>query len=123
MPCVVVDIGYKMVKCDHTYDLAELQLQKIIENLGTIRRTKGAQCKFGAILVCMFFYVQNEFPSFGIVEWKTNSTIAVQINDFIEQLGDNFESIMPSYFEDFKKTMKGTMRIPVSLVEKHVKDI
>ena len=30
---------------------------------------------------------------------------------------------MTSYFEDVKKTMKGRMRIPVSLVEKHVKDI
>ena len=47
----------------------------------------------------------------------------VQINDYIEQLGDNFESIMTSYFEYFKKTMKGRMRIPISLVEKHEKDI
>ena len=30
---------------------------------------------------------------------------------------------MTSYFEEFKKTMKGRMRIPVSLVEKHVQDI
>ena len=30
---------------------------------------------------------------------------------------------MTSYFEYFKKTMKGMMRIPVSLVEKHVQDI
>ena len=57
MLCVAIDIGYKMVKHDHTYDSTELQLQKIIENLGAIRRTKGAQYKFGAILVCMFFYV------------------------------------------------------------------
>ena len=118
-----MDIGYKMVKCDHAYDLAELQLQKIIENLGAIRRKKGAKCKFGAILVFIFFYVQNEFPSFGIVEWKTNRSVAFQINDFIEQLGDNFESIMTSYFEDFKKIMKGRMQIPIPLVEKHVKDI
>ena len=40
VPCVAVDIGYKMVKCYHTYDLAELQLQKIIDNLKAIRRTK-----------------------------------------------------------------------------------
>ena len=59
VPCITIDIGYKMVKRDHTYDLAELQLQQIIENLGAIRRTKGAQCKFGSILFCMFFYVQN----------------------------------------------------------------
>ena len=40
VPCIVVDVGYKIVKRDHTYDLAELQLQQIMENLGAIRRTK-----------------------------------------------------------------------------------
>ena len=112
-----------MVKQDHTYDLAELQLQQINENLGAIRKTKGAQCKFGAILVCIFFFVHNEFSSFGKVDWKTNRSVMVQINDYIEQLGDNFESIMTSYFEDFKKKMEGRMRILVFLVEKHKNDI
>ena len=64
---LLIDVGYKIVKMDHSYDLAELQLQQINENLGAIRRTKGAQCKFGSILVCIFFYVQNEFLSFGKV--------------------------------------------------------
>ena len=27
VPCIAVDVGYKIVKKDHTYDLAELQLQ------------------------------------------------------------------------------------------------
>ena len=62
-----------------------------MENLGAIRRTKGAQCKFGSILVCIFFYVLNSFPTFGKVGWKTNRSIVVQINEYIEQLGDNFE--------------------------------
>ena len=57
MLCVAVDMGYKMVKKYHTYDLVELLLQQINENLGAIRKTKGTQCKFGAILVCIFFYV------------------------------------------------------------------
>lgn len=41
----------------------------------------------------------------------------------IEQLGDNFESAMTSYFEDFKKSMKQRLRIPISLVEKHYDDV
>ena len=57
IPYIVVGVGYKLVKNDHTYDLVELQLQQINENLGAIRRSKGAQCIFGAILVCIFFYV------------------------------------------------------------------
>ena len=72
------------MKKDHTYDLAEMQLQQINENLVAIRRTKGAQCKFGANLVCIFFYVQNEFPSFGKVVWRSDRTVIAQINEYIE---------------------------------------
>ena len=70
VPCIVVDVAYKLVKMNHTYDLAELMLQKINENLGVIRKSKGDQCKFGSILVCMFFYVMKEFPSFGKINWN-----------------------------------------------------
>ena len=76
-------------------------MQKIMENLGqgAIRKSKTTQCKLGSILVCIFFYVQNEFPSFGKLGWKMNRSISIQINENIEQMGDNFESIMTSYFE------------------------
>ena len=33
IPCIAMDVGYKIVKRDHTYGLAELQLQQIMENL------------------------------------------------------------------------------------------
>ena len=71
----------------------------------------------------MFFYVKNIFPTFGKVSWKKNRSIAVQIGEFIEQLGNNFESVMTRYFEDFKQSMKKRLRILVSLVEKHYDDI
>lgn len=54
IPYIAVDVGYKIVKKDYTYDLAELQIQKIIANLGVVRKTKSAQCKFGSILICIF---------------------------------------------------------------------
>ena len=38
-------------------------------------------------------------------------------------MGENFETLMTSYFEDFKNSMKQRMRIPISLVEKHYNDI
>ena len=77
-----------------------------MENLGAITKSKSAQCKFGSILVCIFFYVQNVFPSFGKLGWKTNRSVDVKINEYIEQMGENFESVMTSYFEDFKKSIK-----------------
>ena len=38
-------------------------------------------------------------------------------------MGENFETIMTRYFEDFKKSMKQRLRIPVSLVEQDYNDI
>ena len=73
-----------------------------MENLRAIKKTKSAQCKFGSILICIFFYVHNTFPSFGTMGWKTNRLVVAQIGEYIEQLGENFESIMTSYFEDFE---------------------
>ena len=55
--------------------------------------------------------------------WRTDRTIIAQINEYIEQMGDNFESLMTSYFEDFKKSMKQRLRILISLVEKHANDV
>ena len=121
--CIAANVGYKIVKKDHTCDLVELQLWQIMENLGAIRRSKSAQCNFGSILICIFFYVQNEFSSIVTIGWKTNSSVAIKINDYIEKMGDNFESIMTSYFEDFKKFMKQRLRMPVSIVEQHINDI
>ena len=70
VPCIVVDVAYKLVKKDHTYDLAKLMVQQINENLREIRKSKGAQCKFGVVLVCIFFYLMKEFPSIGKVNWE-----------------------------------------------------
>ena len=98
-------------------------LQQINENLGAIRRSKGAQCKFGLVLVCIFFYVMEEFRSIGKVNWNSKKPSITQINEYIQQMGDNFEAQMTSYFEDFKKSMKQRMRILVLVVEKHVNDI
>ena len=117
VPCIVVDVAYKLVKKDHTYDLAELLLEQINENLGAIKRSKGAQCKFGSVLVCIFFYVLEEFPSIDKVNWKSKKSPITQINEYIEKMGDNFEAQMTSYFEDFNKSIKQRLRILVSLVE------
>ena len=57
------------------------------------------------------------------MKWRLDQSAVEQINEMTNQLGDNFDSIMTSYFEDFKKSMKERFRIPKSLVEAHEKDI
>ena len=64
-----------------------------------------------------------EFPSVGKVNWDQNKTIIEQINEFIKKMGENFDAQMASYFEDFKKSMKQRLRIPILLVEKYYNDI
>lgn len=46
-----------------------------------------------------------------------------KINEYIYQLGENFENVMDIYFEEFKKRMKMRMRIPEELVIKYYSDI
>ena len=87
VPCIAIDVAYKLVKKDHTYELEKLMLQQIKENLGAIRRSKGAQCKFGSVLVYIFFYVMEEFPSIGKVNYNSNKSAVTQINEFINQMG------------------------------------
>ena len=33
VPCIAIDVAYKLVKKDHTYNLAEVMLQQINKNL------------------------------------------------------------------------------------------
>ena len=40
VPCIVVDVGYKIVKKDYTCDLVELQLQQLMQNLGAIKNLR-----------------------------------------------------------------------------------
>ena len=42
VPYIAMDVGYKIVKKDHSYDLVELQLQKLMENLTVVKKTKSA---------------------------------------------------------------------------------
>lgn len=87
-----------------------------------MRKGKSASYNFGSLLVCILFYVQNTFHTFGQVSWMTNKSIAQQISEFIEKLRYIFQSVLTSYFEYFKKFMKQRLRIPISLVEKHYDD-
>ena len=54
----------------------------------------------------MFFYVMKEFPLVGKVNWDQKKIIIEKINEYIKQMGENFDAQMTSYFEDFKKSMK-----------------
>ena len=83
MSCDAIYLGYKIVKKDHEYDLVELHLQKLIENLEVVRKDKNISCKFGSLLVCIFFHVQNYFPTVGRVTWDRNKTIVDQLNELI----------------------------------------
>ena len=58
-----MDLGYKIVKKDHSYDLSKLKLTQLEDNIAVIRKAKNTSCKFGALLVCTFYYVQDSFPT------------------------------------------------------------
>ena len=46
-----------------------------------------------------------------------------QISEYITQLGENFENVMDTYFEEFKKRMKRRMRILEEFFTSYYNDI
>lgn len=121
--CEAVDLAYKVVKKNMDFDLAEVLLTQFNKNMDSIRTSKNNPCKFGSLLICIFFYVQNFFPSKGTVVWRKHTPILYQINEFIAEIGQNFETVMDNYFEEFKDKMDNRFRIPPKLVKDYKDDI
>ena len=119
MPCIAVDINYEIVNKDHSYDLVELQLQKISKNLGAIRKDKNTSYKFGSFLISIYFYEKKSFPTIDIVAWDRSRSTMEQISDLIRRSVENFEEIMGNYFEEFKEKMRSRMIIPKYIIKKY----
>ena len=60
----------------------------------SIRTSKKNPCKFGSLLTCLFFYVQKFFPSKGSIVWRKDIPILYKINEFIAEMGENFDKLM-----------------------------
>ena len=55
--CETVDLAYKVVKNNLSYDLVDLLLIQFYKNMGRIQTSKNNPYKFGSLLTCFFFYV------------------------------------------------------------------
>ena len=56
-------------------------------------------CKFGSLIVCIFFYIHKYFPGIGNIVWEQDKPATRKIKEFITQLGDNFDNAMSTYFD------------------------
>ena len=121
--CMVVDQAWKIVMKDHQYDLVELQRLHLAENLSSIRKEKNSMWKFGSLIVCIFFYIQKHFPGVSDIVWEQDKLVFGHVNEYITQLGENFENVMDAYFEEFKKRMKMKMMILEELVTRYYSNI
>ena len=74
-------------------------------------------------MICFFFYILKSFPSKGSIVWKKDIPILYQINEFITELGENFDSVLDSYFEEFKERMNNRFQIPPRLIEEYKEDV
>ena len=70
-----------------------------------IRTSNRNPCKFGSLLNCLFFHVQKFFPSKGYVVWRKDVPGLYQINEYIAEMGENYNSIMDNYFDAFMEKM------------------
>ena len=111
VPCEAMDLAYKVVKKNLEFGLVALLLKQLNKNMDSINTSKINPCKFDSLLTCLFFYVQKFFPSKGSIVWRKDTPVLYQINEFIAEIGENFDSILHNYFEVFKETMNNRFQI------------
>ena len=102
VPYEAVDLANKFLKKNLEYDMLDVLLKQLNKNIDSVKTLKNNPFKFSSFLTCLFFYVQKLFPSKGTVIWRKDTTVLYQINDFIEEMGENFERVFDNYFEVFK---------------------
>ena len=115
--CEAVDLAYKVVKNNMSFNLAELMLNQFNKNMESIRTSKNNPCKFDSLLFCLFF------PSKGSIIWIKYVPILYHYNEYIVEMGENFVSIMDNYFDSFKEKMNRKYRILRKLVEDYKDDV
>lgn len=121
--CEAIHLALKVVKNNMCFDLAELMLNQFNKNMESIRTSNNNLCKFGSLLICLFFFVQNFFPSKGIVVWRKDVPVLYQINEYIAEMGEKYLSIMDNYFDSFKEKMNSIFKILKKLVEDYKDDV
>ena len=57
------------------------------------------------------------------MEWRKNVPVLYQINEYIAEIDEIFESIMDNYFEAFKEKMNNRFKIPKKLVNDYHDDV
>ncbi len=75
VPSEAVDLALKIVKKNLEFDLSKVLLKQLNKNMDSIRTSKNNSCKFGSLLICLFFFVQKFFPSKGTVVWRKDIPI------------------------------------------------
>lgn len=90
MPCMAVSQLQNIIVKDHEYDLAKLQRSQLAENLTSIRKIKNSMHKFGSLIMCITFYVQNYFLLLAIF-FRSNENL---LKDRLLNIQLNWEKIL-----------------------------
>lgn len=114
-----IHTAYQMVKENADYDLAEALITHLILNLESIKKDKRQKFKFGQLIIGLFFYFQNSFPSIGDIQWSMDTPAMLQIKNSIKLIGNEFTKVIWRYFKDFQKRMHERERIPEQVVKRY----
>lgn len=77
---------YWMLKENDDYDLAEALRTQLILNLESIKKDKRQKFKSGQLIIGLFFYFQNSFPSIGDIQWSEDTPTMLQIKNNIKMI-------------------------------------
>lgn len=102
VPVVVVNVAYKMIKEDTTFDLCTCLQKQLLLNLKSIKQDNSLRFKFGQLLVGLFFYFQGYFPGVGDVQWFVDLLVSRQIKESLQVVGTGYPEVLIKYFHELK---------------------
>lgn len=102
-----------MVREDAHYDLCSVMLKELMTNLQKNKKDKKNTLWYGSLIICLTFYFLNMVPNYGKIQWEFDRSVATQITQILDQLGDKLQKDnLWAFFKTFQKEMKNWERIP-----------
>lgn len=92
-----------------------------MSNLKKMKQDKKHVFKFSSLIVCLVLHFLNEIPSIGKIQWAYDKSVAIQIKEGLQGLGDTVaqKSALWGYFKSFQAMMQSKESIPKDIIEKY----
>lgn len=112
-----------MIKDNVKIDVCEWLKDKLIDNLGNIKKDKKGTFIFGSLLVCLMLHITKQVPGIGNKKLGFDILVGKQLSNLLNSMDENKEKNINEYFQALKARMNARVRLSQEIVNKYKDDI